>query len=105
MDNAFQYVHDNKGIDDENSYPYVAKVSWFLLLVKTFLFCLLKDGAACKFRPPSVACTCDGFVDIPAGNEIALQEALAIHGPVSVAIDAGQSSFQFYSSGNHYLPF
>jgi len=26
MDNAFKYVNENKGIDDEKSYPYVAKV-------------------------------------------------------------------------------
>ena len=26
MDNAFKYIHDNKGIDDETAYPYVGKV-------------------------------------------------------------------------------
>ncbi len=26
MDNAFKYVHDNNGIDDETTYPYVGKV-------------------------------------------------------------------------------
>ncbi|UJR30814.1 hypothetical protein I4U23_018332 [Adineta vaga] len=87
MDNAFKYVHDNKGIDDEKSYPYVGK-----------------DEAACKFRRKSVATTCDGFVDIPTGNETALEEALALQGPVSVAIDAGQSSFQFYVSGVYSDP-
>jgi len=82
MDNAFKYVHDNKGLDDEKTYPYVGK-----------------DEAACKFRRKSVSTTCDGFVDIPQGNETALQEALALQGPVSVAIDASQESFQFYVSG------
>ena len=58
-----------------------------------------QDEAACKFRRKSVGTTCDGFVDIPEGNETALQEALALQGPVSVAIDASQESFQFYVSG------
>ena len=26
MDNAFKYVHENKGLDDETTYPYVGKV-------------------------------------------------------------------------------
>lgn len=87
MDNAFKYVHDNKGVDDDKTYPYVGK-----------------DEAACKFRRKSVSATCDGFVDIPEGNETALQEALAFQGPVSVAIDASQESFQFYVSGVYMDP-
>ena len=31
MDNAFKYVHDNKGIDDETTYPYVGKVSGIMI--------------------------------------------------------------------------
>ncbi|CAF0801614.1 unnamed protein product [Didymodactylos carnosus] len=87
MDNAFKYVHDNKGIDDEATYPYQGK-----------------DQASCKFRRASVTSTCDGFVDIPEGNETALQQALALEGPVSVAIDASQESFQFYTSGVYSEP-
>jgi hypothetical protein len=32
MDNAFKYVHDNKGIDDEGHYPYVGKVRLFFFV-------------------------------------------------------------------------
>ena len=35
-----------------------------------------------------------GYLAVPAGNETMLTQALAELGPVSIAIDASQSSFQ-----------
>uniref|UniRef100_W5K2V1 Cathepsin L.1 n=1 Tax=Astyanax mexicanus TaxID=7994 RepID=W5K2V1_ASTMX len=86
MDQAFEYIKANKGIDTEDSYPYEAT-----------------DGD-CRFKPDSVGATCTGFVDITSGDEKALQEAVATIGPISVAIDAGHSSFQLYESGEHHSP-
>jgi cathepsin L len=43
-----------------------------------------------------------GFVDVQSGSEEKLLEAVASIGPVSVAIDASQPSFQFYSHGVYY---
>jgi len=84
MDDAFQYIIDNKGIDTEKSYPYTAR-----------------DGR-CKYNAANVGATDVGFVDIPEGNEEALTQAIATIGPISVAIDASKPSFQFYSKGVYY---
>lgn len=43
-----------------------------------------------------------GYVDIPEGDEKALEAAVAALGPVSVGIDASQMTFQFYSQGVYY---
>ncbi|XP_077294452.1 cathepsin L [Arctopsyche grandis] len=86
MDNAFRYVKDNGGIDTEKTYPYDAL------------------DESCKYNPKDSGATDSGFVDIPQGDEDKLKEALATVGPVSVAIDASQESFQFYHEGVYYEP-
>nr|AAN28680.1 cathepsin L [Theromyzon tessulatum] len=86
MTNAFKYIKDNKGIDTEEAYPYAGR-----------------DGD-CKFKKNKVGATVTGFVEIPAGNEKKLQEALATVGPVSVAIDANHQSFMLYKSGVYDEP-
>ena len=83
---AFEYVIHNDGIDTEASYPYQA------------------EQGTCNFNPANVGATCKSYVDITSGDETALTDAIANVGPISVAIDASQSSFQFYSSGVYYAP-
>jgi cathepsin L len=86
MDQAFDYIKINNGIDTEESYPYTEK-----------------DGV-CHYNASTRGATDVGYVDIQKGNETQLMEAIATVGPVSVAIDAGQNSFQLYSSGVYDEP-
>jgi len=84
MDDAFQFILDNKGICEESSYPYVAK------------------DEACKKTCKSVS-TITSFADVPynpskPGDETALMKAVMMQ-PVSIAIEADQSVFQLYSGG------
>ena len=81
MDWAFKYIKANGGIDTEASYPYDA------------------ENEQCHFKKADVGAGDTGFVDIPAGDEVAMAKAVAAVGPVSVGIDAGHKSFQFYSHG------
>jgi cathepsin L len=86
MDQAFQYIKENGGVDTEKSYPYEG------------------TDDTCHFTKKSVGATDKGFVDIPSGDEEALKKAIATIGPVSVAIDASHESFQFYEKGVYYEP-
>ncbi|GFN98741.1 cathepsin l [Plakobranchus ocellatus] len=81
MDNAFDYIIDNVGIDTEKSYPYDPMES------------------TCFFREKGLGATMKNYVYLPHGNETALQEAVAEIGPVSVAIDASLPEFQNYGGG------
>lgn len=85
VDEAFKYVKDN-GISSEKSYPYLAFNGLCLDSFK-------KSNA-----------TIHGFKDIPRGNELKLQEAIATIGPVAIAIDASHPSFQHYDSGIYNEP-
>ena len=79
MDDAFKFIMQNKGLITEAKYPYQGV-----------------DGTCNKETYPAAKIT--GYGDVPANNEKELLNAVAFL-PVSVAIDASGSSFQFYSSG------
>jgi len=83
MDQAFEYIIKNKGIDTEASYPYKAA-----------------DGT-CAFKVANIGATISNYTDVKSGDEGALETAANIR-PVSVAIDASHTSFQLYSSGVYH---
>lgn len=78
MDNAFDYIIDH-GICSENEYNYTAR-----------------DDPQCN--KCKVVVNISGCNDVREDDEDALKVAVAMQ-PVSVAIEADQSSFQFYKSG------
>lgn len=79
--NAFRYVKDEEGIDDEASYPYEGKTG------------------ECRFNEKYSAFWDTGFAVLPQNDEQELQAMVANFGPVSVAIDASEYSFHFYQGG------
>jgi len=87
IDPSFQYVIDNGGIDLWDVYPYEEKSDFDCRYLNT---------------SDAVGAYIDSFKDIAEGSEEDLQSAVAELGPVSAAIDASHSSFQFYSSGVYY---
>jgi len=86
MTAAMQYIISNNGIDTEASYPYTTS-----------------GPNTCTFSAANIGATLNGMVNVTAGDENDLL-LKATSGPVSVAIDASQNSFQFYSSGVYYEP-
>lgn len=81
MEDGFEFIVKNKGINTEVAYPYQAI-----------------DGT-CNTKEEAVhAATITGYEKVPANSESALLQAVA-NQPVSVAIDASGMGFQFYSGG------
>jgi len=83
MDNAFQYV-EKYGLETESDYPYTAS-----------------DGS-CKYDASKVVSgskvsSYKDAADTASGSQSVMD--LLQNGPVSVAIEADQTSFQFYSGG------
>lgn len=81
MDNAFDFIQQNHGLSTETNYPYSGT-----------------DGTCNAKKEANHAATITGHEDVPANSESALLKAVA-NQPISVAIDASGSDFQFYSSG------
>lgn len=80
MDNAFSWIKENGGLCTEDDYSYTAR-----------------DGK-CKKSCEVVEETAPVQWTDVAHNEQAMAKALT-NGPVSIAIEADQSAFQFYSGG------
>jgi len=78
MDYAFEYVIKNGGIASEDDYPYTAR------------------DDQCQQKTSSVKIS--GYKDVPSRNEAELVKAINL-GPVSVAVEADKSVFQFYHDG------
>jgi KDEL-tailed cysteine endopeptidase len=86
MDDAFTFAKNNGGLCTESDYPYTSGSNG-------------KDGSC---NPHS---SCDNakvapvsFTDVTPGSVSALESAVAKQ-PVSIAIQANQPAFQFYSEG------
>ena len=85
MDNGFQYIIDNNGICSEDDYPYNATQSM------------------CLSDQCNNVLTIQNYSDVQQNNEHVLKMAVAKQ-PVSVAIQANISSFQFYKRGVYQDP-
>lgn len=81
MDYAFEYVIQNGGLTTEGEYPYTAT-----------------GPNTCEAAGKPIAAKISGYTDVTPNSDAALMAAVAKQ-PVSVAIEADQSAFQFYTSG------
>jgi cathepsin L len=81
MDDAFKYVKANGGLCSETEYPY-----------KGVDGTCKSSSCGTKYDPIST------YTDVTTDNEASLETAVAA-GCVSVAIEADQFAFQFYSGG------
>ena len=76
MDIAFEYIIDAGGVDTESSYPY--------------------DGVSkrCRFNKNKVGASMSNYQLVKKGDEADLQVAVAMQGPVAVAVDATHNTFR-----------
>ncbi|KAL6209097.1 hypothetical protein ACLB2K_020040 [Fragaria x ananassa] len=81
MDYAFEFIIANGGLHKEEEYPYI-----------------MEEGTCEESRGESEVVTITGYQDVPQNNEQALLKALA-NQPLSVAIEANDRDFRFYSGG------
>ncbi|XP_058019613.1 procathepsin L-like [Ahaetulla prasina] len=82
MSQAFEYVHEQGGINSEESYPYDGL-----------------DFYSCRYQAENSITKCSTMGLILTGDEKGLLEAVATIGPIAVGVDARSSEFQFYKSG------
>ncbi|GAA35477.2 cathepsin L [Clonorchis sinensis] len=77
---AYNYVKEAGGVQLDSDYPYVAQQQ------------------TCQFDENKVVTKIVGFVEIPHSEQI-LQQAVALYGPIAVAVDALHLSWVDYKKG------
>lgn len=88
--NAYWYVLENGGIDSASCYPYVEY---------DYYEYTDPQENSCVYNSSCDIAKLTGWETIQAGNETALQQAVALIGPISVCIDASPLTFQYYQDG------
>jgi len=83
MDDAFDWVKENKGLASEADYPYTSSSG---------------TTGTCKAAVNDPLVAPSSYTDVVAGDVTALMSAVAQQ-PVSIAIQANQIAFQVYKSG------
>jgi len=83
--NIFRYI-EKHGLESGAEYPYTGM------------------SGNCKYNASKVVCKLSAFVQVPTGNETAMEVDLVTYGPLAAGIDASHNSFQFYSGGVYYEP-
>lgn len=84
MDYAFQFIKENGGVASEAAYPYTSGSG--------------VRGTCSSSKSANPAATVASYTDVTPDNVDALKAALAQQ-PVSVAVEADKSAWQFYKSG------
>ena len=81
---AWNFVKDNDGLCSEADYPYTSENG---------------DGESCiKGCTPVSGTKVQSYVDVTPNSDTAMMTALTV-GPLSIAIEADQKSYQMYHSG------
>jgi len=91
MDNAFLFDENSTGICSEEDYPYVQHKRWFRGCASSQGLCKPQNHTRVKT-----------FIDVK--NTVHDLMAAIAKQPVSIAIEADQSTFQFYSKGVYSDP-
>ncbi|UYV65108.1 hypothetical protein LAZ67_3003147, partial [Cordylochernes scorpioides] len=81
---AYEYIMKNGGIHSEESYPYKAR------------------NETCKYSRKGISASIATYMNLPVGDESALKEAVALQGPIAVAIDV--LTLQYYKEGIYDEP-
>lgn len=80
MDDAFKAIEKIGGLELEDQYPYQAK-----------------KQKKCLYNSTMSRVKVKGVVDMPKGDEVAIQKYLVANGPISIGINA--AAMQFYRGG------